>query len=63
MSGAFNYESVVVAFVGDGTRRALWPLRQDLIKFAEEFRSKAKKTENPWDDFPADIICWLLGIS
>lgn len=38
------------------------PLRQDLIKFAEEFRAKAKKTENPWDDFLADIICWLLGM-
>lgn len=38
------------------------PLRQDLIKFAEAFRAKAKQTENPWDDFLADIICWLLGI-
>ena len=38
------------------------PLRQDLMKFAEAFRVKAKQTENPWDDLLADIICWLLGM-
>lgn len=38
------------------------PMRQDLIKFAEAFRAKAKQTENPWDDFAADILCWLLGM-
>jgi len=38
------------------------PMRQDLIKFAETFRAKAKQTENPWDDFAADILCWLLGM-
>lgn len=38
------------------------PLRQDLIKFAQEFRAKARQTENPWDDFLADIICWALGL-
>jgi len=38
------------------------PLRQDLIKFAEAFRAKARQTENDVDDFLADIICWLLGM-
>ncbi len=39
------------------------PLRAQLIVFAREFREKARKTPNPWDDFAADIMCWLLGIS
>ncbi|MBA7690014.1 hypothetical protein ES703_98533 [subsurface metagenome] len=38
------------------------PLRQKLIQFAKEFRAEAKKTENPWDDFAADVLCWALGI-
>lgn len=38
------------------------PLKEELIKFANEFRAKARETPNPWDDFAADIICWLLGI-
>lgn len=38
------------------------PLKEDLIKFAKAFREKARQTPNPWDDFAADIICWLLGI-
>lgn len=38
------------------------PLRAELEKFAKEFREKARQTPNPWDDFAADIICWLLGI-
>ena len=38
------------------------PLRTQLIAFAKEFREKARETPNPWDDFAADIICWLLGI-
>ncbi len=38
------------------------PLKAELIKFAKEFREKARETPNPWDDFAADIICWLLGI-
>lgn len=38
------------------------PLRTDLINFAKDFQIKAKKTENPWDDFAADVLCWALGI-
>ena len=38
------------------------PLKEVLIKFAKDFRDKARETPNPWDDFAADIICWLLGI-
>lgn len=38
------------------------PLRTELINFAKEFQIKAKKTENPWDDFAADVMCWALGI-
>ncbi len=38
------------------------PLRESLIKFAEEFRVTARETPNKWDDLAADIICWLLGI-
>lgn len=38
------------------------PLKEELIKFAKDFRAKARETPNPWDDFAADIICWLLGI-
>lgn len=38
------------------------PLKAELIKFATDFRAKARQTENPWDDFAADILCWLLGI-
>lgn len=38
------------------------PLRKSMIDFAKNFREEAKKTENPWDDFAADVICWVLGI-
>ncbi|MBA7541934.1 hypothetical protein ES705_34250 [subsurface metagenome] len=38
------------------------PLRQEMVKFAKNFRVEAAKTENPWDDFAADVICWVLGI-
>lgn len=38
------------------------PLKAELIAFAKAFREKARQTENPWDDFAADILCWLLGI-
>jgi len=38
------------------------PLRNELVKFAKKFREDARKTPNPWDDFIADIICWLLQV-
>lgn len=38
------------------------PLKEELIKFAKAFREQARQTKNPYDDFAADIICWLLGI-
>lgn len=38
------------------------PLRDELIKFALAFREKARQTTNPWDDYVADIICWVLAI-
>lgn len=37
-------------------------LRAALVKFAKDFREDCKKTENPWDDFLADLICYVLGI-
>jgi len=37
-------------------------LREQLIKFAKQFREDAKKTANPWDDFAADAICWVVGV-
>ena len=37
-------------------------LREKLVKFAKEFKADTRKTENPWDDFAADVICWVLGI-
>lgn len=38
------------------------PLREELVTFAKNFKVKAAKTENPWDDFAAAVICWALGI-
>jgi len=38
------------------------PLRKLLVDFAKDFRERAKKTPNPWDDFAADILCWVVGI-
>lgn len=38
------------------------PMRAELIKFALAFRDQARQTSNPWDDYVADIICWLIGI-
>jgi len=38
------------------------PLRKSLVDFAKSFREEAKKTENPWDDFLAALICSMLGI-
>lgn len=37
-------------------------LRQELITFVKNFKAKTKKTDNPWDDFAAAIMCWVLGI-
>lgn len=38
------------------------PLREELKKFAISFREQARMTSNPWDDYVADIICWVLAI-
>ena len=38
------------------------PLRQELVTFAKNFKEKAAKTENPWDDFAAAVLCSVLGI-
>lgn len=38
------------------------PLREQLVKFAKQFREDAKKTPNPWDDFAADVLCFVVGI-
>lgn len=37
-------------------------LRKRLVEFAKQFRADCKKTENPWDDFLAALICSMLGI-
>ena len=37
-------------------------LRQEIVKFAKNFKIAAAKTENPWDDFAAAILSWVLGI-
>ena len=39
------------------------PLRIELVQFAKSFREKAKKTPNPWDDFAAEVLCFVLGIN
>lgn len=38
------------------------PMREELVKFAKAFREQARKTTNPWDDYVADILCWLLQV-
>ena len=38
------------------------PLREQLVLFAKKFREDAKKTPNPWDDFAADVLCFVVGI-
>lgn len=38
------------------------PLRKLIVDFAIDFRVRAKKTPNPWDDFAADVLCWVVGI-
>lgn len=38
------------------------PLREQLVTFAKKFKADAAKTENPWDDFLAALICTMLGI-
>ena len=38
------------------------PLRKELVTFAKNFREGAKKTSNPWDDFAAAVLCWVVGI-
>lgn len=38
-------------------------LRQEMIKFAKTFKAAAAKTQNPWDDFIAAIIYWVLGLN
>jgi len=38
------------------------PLRTELIEFAKNFKVKAAKTPNPWDDFAAEVLCFVLGI-
>lgn len=37
-------------------------LREELVKFATEFRNKAKGTANPWDDILAEALCWIIGV-
>lgn len=39
------------------------PLRAELVQFAKAFKEKAKKTPNPWDDFAAEVLCFVLGIN
>lgn len=31
-----------------------------LITFAKDFRTRARGTDNPWDDVLADLICSIL---
>lgn len=38
------------------------PLRNELVNFAKKFQEDARETANPWDDFVADILCWLFQV-
>ncbi|MBA7479188.1 hypothetical protein ES707_14620 [subsurface metagenome] len=38
------------------------PLRVELVRFAKDFKVKAAKTLNPWDDFAAEVLCFVLGL-
>lgn len=37
-------------------------IRDELKKFAADFRERAEKTTNPWDDAAADLLCFILGV-
>ena len=37
-------------------------LRKMLVDFVKTFKETARKTENPWDDFIAAVLCWATGI-
>lgn len=37
-------------------------IAEELRQFARDFRERAKKTPNPWDDAAADLICFVLGV-
>jgi len=37
-------------------------LRGTLVEFANDFKARAAKTSNPWDDVLAAVICALLGV-
>ena len=37
-------------------------LRKELVEFAKRFRGLAGKTQNPWNAFIAEVICWAVGI-
>lgn len=39
------------------------PMREMLVKFATDFRTRARETSNPWDDVLADLICLLLQVN
>ncbi|NVM23075.1 MAG: hypothetical protein HWN68_14990 [Desulfobacterales bacterium] len=39
------------------------PLRTKLVNFAKSFYDDAKKSENPWDHFIAEVINWAVGIN
>jgi len=38
------------------------PLRKSMVDFVKQFQEEAKKTDNPWDDFAAAVLAWLIGL-
>lgn len=38
------------------------PSRVELVNFAKNFRQHVQEKQNPYDDFLASIICWILNI-
>lgn len=38
------------------------PIREELVNFCIDFRKRAAKTPNPWDDMLADILCWVVSV-
>lgn len=52
----------IVKFIMNVLSNVSEPLRVELENFAKNFRQHAQETPNPYDDFLANIICWILNV-
>lgn len=53
---------IIVSLVRQVADQISPQLRQMLKEFILELEKKARKTDNPWDDFAVDVAKVLLGI-